>query len=178
MQRKKEPRRIKKVPCVLCAKETLDVDRVCWECRETYKNGKIHAATLAEKRAQGELVVTKMPNYLMLYPGSYVGEVPHSYYEPGKELQKHLIDLIGPEPLTTTYYSGESIEVGYTKQQGRDSGRIYLHMTAHSAATADKLIETVRCLNAIAYQEGKRDGESLLIKLANNELPLSKVNKL
>jgi hypothetical protein len=68
--------------------------------------------------------------------------------------------------------------VGWAKRQDRSDGVMKYYTDEKIAEALDTIISLVRKLAAIYYRDGYRDGNSMLVRMANDELSVGQLTKL
>lgn len=174
----KPSRRIKSVPCALCGEETKDVDAVCRDCRQQWKDGKLYYA----KVQSGEAVEWPVATYWHLY---------HFLGDPEKEQYSHDSDIVrevracvlaladvrevegrkyislGSQEKTPVIGAGQGFNEGYDKFTGpREKFEIVL-----------RLVQAIRDYVACEYRTGLNEGERFVQKLAMGTMSMDDLHK-
>lgn len=176
----KPKRRIKDVPCVICAANTRDLDSVCGQCRRLRTLGQEYEQRIKE---MNEPEVIPHEVCASFRPDRNYNQT-EKYLKVNHDLFLQVIEKVGTfEPATSVYKSHRSddkriqrIGIQPNDLRGSDfsgySFNTYL-LTPEQAEGIRLLMLLLHEVAAYEYREGYRYGASSLMKLAEGDMTTS-----
>lgn len=170
--------RRKPVACVLCSSETYDRHSLCSGCRWDAAIGKAYKESQVTAVVEGQQTIVRVPYLPDVWrePFNLVEADEHGRIRELGEILDRLLFLCNADHARLQKVV-EAIAIGYGQNEQGLYHDPYFQIDADKVDTLNEIMDLCRMIYKSARAEGYRDGNSLLMRLASDDLTVAELEE-
>jgi hypothetical protein len=165
-----------KKPCPGCGEIVQrEAEKVCWQCRKMLDEAEA-AQTRQSREKDTEVVMLPWRYYSLPHISHAVG---HGEPRHGDEIQKAIRGIAELLGKPAGFERGRSVSALVPGQEDYDyDGENTVRLPKGLRDLIERLYTAIMAATDYAYEEGCRDGNNLIVRLAKGEVSIEKFNKI